>query len=96
MRRVLIVTNAYAPTMVADMQRARHLAWELPRFGWEVEILVPDGAFQPPSCLDRDSDAFFCARYASAPCKGGFAAPLPIWRSAQCGLARVSSDAARW
>jgi len=59
MRRVLIVTNAYAPAMIADMQRARHLAWELPKLGWEVEILAPDAAFQPPSCLDRDSDAFF-------------------------------------
>jgi hypothetical protein len=59
MRRVLIVTNAYAPAMTADMQRARHLAWELPKLGWEVEILAPDAAFQPPSCLDTDSDAFF-------------------------------------
>jgi hypothetical protein len=59
MRRVLIVTNAYAPAMIADMQRARHLAWELPKLGWKVEILAPDAAFQPSSCLDRDSDAFF-------------------------------------
>jgi hypothetical protein len=59
MRRVLIVTNAFAPAMIADMQRARHLAWELPKLGWEVEILAPNAAFQPPSCLDRDSDAFF-------------------------------------
>ena len=59
MRRVLIVTNAYAPAMIADMQRARHLAWELPKLGWEVEILAPDAAFQPPSCLDPDSAEFF-------------------------------------
>jgi glycosyltransferase involved in cell wall biosynthesis len=59
MRRVLIVTNAYAPAMIADMQRARHLAWELPKLGWEVEVLAPDATFQPPSCLDRDSAEFF-------------------------------------
>jgi hypothetical protein len=58
-RRVLIVTNAYAPAMIADMQRARHLAWELPKLGWDVEILAPDAAFQPLSCLDTDSDEFF-------------------------------------
>jgi glycosyltransferase involved in cell wall biosynthesis len=59
MRRVLIVTNAYAPAMIADMQRARQLAWELPKLGWDVEILAPDSTFQPPSCLDRDSTEFF-------------------------------------
>ena len=45
--------------MIADMQRARQLAWELPGLGWEVEILAPDETFQPPSCLDRDSNEFF-------------------------------------
>jgi glycosyltransferase involved in cell wall biosynthesis len=59
MRRVLIVTNAYAPAMIADMQRARQLAWELPELGWEVEILAPDSTLQPPSCLDSDSTEFF-------------------------------------
>ena len=28
--------------MIADMHRARQLAWELPQLGWEVEILSPD------------------------------------------------------
>ncbi len=59
MRRVLIVAGSYAPTMIADMHRARHLAWHLPPLGWEVEILCPDETYQPPSCLDEDSAAFF-------------------------------------
>jgi hypothetical protein len=59
MRRVLIVTSSYFPTMIADMHRARQLAWELPKLGWEVEILCPDVSFQPPSCVDVDSAAFF-------------------------------------
>jgi hypothetical protein len=45
--------------MIADMHRARHLAWELPRLGWNVEILCPDTTYQPPSCVDEDSTAFF-------------------------------------
>ena len=32
--------------MMADMQRARLLAGELPAFGWEAEILTPDASFQ--------------------------------------------------
>ncbi|MEA2989891.1 MAG: hypothetical protein QOG83_2602, partial [Alphaproteobacteria bacterium] len=59
MRRVLIVTGSYAPTMIADMHRARQLAWHLPELGWDVEIFCPDETYQPPSCLDRDSSAFF-------------------------------------
>jgi hypothetical protein len=58
-RRVLIVTSSYAPTMIADMHRARHLAWELPKFDWQVEILAPDASYQPVSCLDADSSGFF-------------------------------------
>jgi hypothetical protein len=45
--------------MIADMQRARQLAWELPRLGWDVEILCPGSGYQPSSCLDKDSDGFF-------------------------------------
>jgi glycosyltransferase involved in cell wall biosynthesis len=45
--------------MIADMHRARHLAWELPKFKWDVEILAPDSSYQLASCLDEDSDAFF-------------------------------------
>jgi len=40
-RRVLIVVSAFNPAMVADMQRARMLSWELPKLGWEVEVLTP-------------------------------------------------------
>jgi len=58
-RRVLIVTSTYAPAMMADMHRARLLAWELPRLGWEVEILCPDTGFQVPETVDPDAAAFF-------------------------------------
>jgi glycosyltransferase involved in cell wall biosynthesis len=58
-RRVLVVTGSYAPTMIADMQRARQLAWQLPDAGWEVEILCPGIEYQPPSCNDSDSAEFF-------------------------------------
>lgn len=59
-RRVLIVTSTYAPAMMADMQRARMLAWELPDCGWDVEVLAPDASYQLPVCLDGDSRALFC------------------------------------
>jgi glycosyltransferase involved in cell wall biosynthesis len=59
MPRVLIVTSTYAPAMIADMHRARHLAWELPKLGWQVEVLAPDVSCQPASCRDDDSAAFF-------------------------------------
>lgn len=59
MRRVLIVTSSYAPTMIADMQRTRQLAWELPNLGWEVEVLSPSTEYQPATCVDEDSAAFF-------------------------------------
>ena len=59
MPRVLIVTSTYAPAMIADMHRARHLAWELPKLGWQAEILAPDMSYQPISCRDDDSGAFF-------------------------------------
>jgi len=62
MRRVLIVTSSYAPTMIADMQRARQLAWELPKLGWEVEILSPSTEYQPATCVDEDSAGFFPPR----------------------------------
>ena len=59
MRRVLIVTSSYAPTMTADMQRARQLAWELPKLGWDVEILSPSTEYQHATCIDKDSAEFF-------------------------------------
>lgn len=45
--------------MIADMHRARHLAWELPKLGWDVEVLCPDASYQQSSCMDGDSTAFF-------------------------------------
>ena len=45
--------------MIADMQRARHLAWELPKLGWEVEILCPDESYQRSPYVDKDSSLFF-------------------------------------
>lgn len=59
-KTVLVVASSYAPTMIADMHRARHLAWELPALGWNVEILAPGESYQFASALDRDSDGFFC------------------------------------
>ncbi len=65
MPRVLIVTSTYAPAMIADMHRARHLTWELPKLGWQVEILAPDVSHQPASCRDDDSAAFFAPNIAA-------------------------------
>jgi glycosyltransferase involved in cell wall biosynthesis len=59
MRRVLIVTGSYAPTMIADMHRVRQLAWTLREFGWDVDILAPDRSYQPPACNDEDGAEFF-------------------------------------
>lgn len=59
-RRVLIVVSSYAPAMIADMHRARQLAWELPKQGWDVEILVPESGYQTLVSLDADSYGFFC------------------------------------
>lgn len=74
-RRVLIVVSSYAPAMIADMHRGRHLAWELPRLGWQVEILAPDSSYQQADCLDNDADAFFASDTAST-CVPAFAAPI--------------------
>ena len=48
MPRVLVVTSMFLPYLAADTHRARLLATELPRVGWEVEILVPGDEFQLP------------------------------------------------
>src|SRR6266545_8328460 len=96
-RRVLIVTGSYAPTMIADMHRARQLAWHLPELGWEVDLLCPDESYQPRSCLDPDSAAFFAADTAvhRVPQRMGWLfralgvggigmrAVLPVWRAGQ-------------
>ncbi len=43
--------------MLADNQRTRMLAGELPRNGWEVELLAPAAGFQIPIYLDAKSTA---------------------------------------
>jgi glycosyltransferase involved in cell wall biosynthesis len=58
-RRVLIVVSSFRPAMTADMQRARQLCWELPKLGWDVEILAPDESYQNPLCVDKDGAEFF-------------------------------------
>jgi glycosyltransferase involved in cell wall biosynthesis len=45
--------------MIADMHRARQLAWELPSLGWDVEVLAPNASYQLSSCVDDDSAEFF-------------------------------------
>jgi hypothetical protein len=59
MKRVLLVTSSYAPTMIADMHRVRHLAWELPKFGWETEVLYPGEQFQRSEYLEQDAATLF-------------------------------------
>ncbi|MBI2716586.1 MAG: glycosyltransferase [Rhizobiales bacterium] len=49
------------PAMAADMHRARILTWELPKLGWDVEILSPDTTFQPISWIDSDSTPLFAS-----------------------------------
>jgi len=105
-RRVLIVVSSYAPTMIADMHRARHLAWELPKIGWEVEILAPDSSYQLASCLDDDSGAFFprniAVNYVPAFAERlfsrlgigsiGWRAFFPMWRAGRRLLRRGGHD----
>jgi glycosyltransferase involved in cell wall biosynthesis len=45
--------------MIADMQRVRQLGWELPKLGWEVEVLSPSTEYQPATCVDNDSAELF-------------------------------------
>lgn len=59
MPRVLVVATAYRPAMLADMHRARMLAWTLPALGWDVEILAPDAAEVRQDAVDPDADDFF-------------------------------------
>lgn len=58
-RRVLIVVSAFKPAMIADMQRARMLAWELPKLGWDVEVLTPGASEVRPDIVENDSAEFF-------------------------------------
>jgi hypothetical protein len=59
MPRVLLVTSAYRPTAIADMHRVRHLAWELPALGWDVEVLAPGLQFQRPEYTEPGADWLF-------------------------------------
>lgn len=59
MRRALVVTSSYKPTAIADMHRARHLAWELPAAGWDVEVLFPGQAFQRPEFTEPGASWLF-------------------------------------
>jgi len=58
-KRALLVTSSYVPITIADMHRVRHLAWELPNLGWEVEILVPGAEFQRPEYYEPESAPLF-------------------------------------
>ena len=56
---MLIVVSSYRPAMLADMQRARALAWELPALGWDVEILTPAPREIRPDAIEPDAIGFF-------------------------------------
>lgn len=46
MKKALFVVSTWKPCMMADMQRVRLIAAEMPAHGWDVEILAPDASFQ--------------------------------------------------
>ena len=58
-RRALIVVSAYAPAILADMHRARMLAWELPRLGWNVEVLTPRASEVRQDAIEPKPEGFF-------------------------------------
>lgn len=59
MARALLVVSSFNPAMLADMQRARMLAWELPGFGWTVEVLTPKASEVRQDAIEPDPAAFF-------------------------------------
>ena len=73
MKRVLIVVSCFPPVMFADIHRARMLCHELPRLGWEVEVLAPDADYHRPCVLDDNADIFFSERLV--------AHSVPTWRN---------------
>jgi hypothetical protein len=92
--------------MIADMQRARQLAWELPQLGWEVEVLSPSTEYQPATCVDEDSAGFF-SPHSQAHCVPemwpglfriagvgniGWRALLPLWFAGKRLLQRRHFD----
>ena len=58
-RRVLIVVSSFSPAMNADLHRARMLCFDLPKQGWEVEVLTPDASHQRPETLEPSADLFY-------------------------------------
>src|SRR5215469_11821117 len=58
-KRVLLVVGCFKPAMLADMHRARMLAWELRALGWDVEVLTPRETEVRQDVVERDADAFF-------------------------------------
>ena len=58
-RRVLIVVSAFNPAIIADMQRARMLAWELPKLGWSVEVLAPRASEVRQDVVEEAAATFF-------------------------------------
>src|SRR5438046_4169342 len=58
-RRLLLVTSSYAPVTMADMHRVRHLAWELPKQGWGVEVFAPNAEFKISEYQEPGSEPLF-------------------------------------
>jgi hypothetical protein len=58
-RRVLIVVSAFNPAIIADMQRARMLAWSLPKLGWSVEVLAPRASEVRQDVVEDGAASFF-------------------------------------
>jgi hypothetical protein len=59
MPEVLIAVSTWRPAFLADMQRLRLLACELPKLGWELEVLYPDGSYQPAYSFEPGAAKFF-------------------------------------
>lgn len=77
-RRVLVVVSAWEPALVADMHRARILAWELPPLGWQVEVLTPSASEVRQDIIETAAAAFF-APSTPVHVVGSFAARL--WKA---------------
>ena len=58
-KRVLIVVSSYRPVMLADMHRARMLSWELPKLGWDVEVLTPSASEVRQDAIETQPAGFF-------------------------------------
>jgi hypothetical protein len=86
-RRVLIVVSSYRPAMLADMQRARALAWELPALGWDVEILTPAPSEVRQDAIEPDADGFFA--------KDTPVHEVRVWLAPLFGLVSLGSGAWR-